>query len=45
VPHIAKSRSVNHLFFFEIGPEGPLKFQAISVTGEVFDRFELPRRR
>jgi hypothetical protein len=45
VPHIAKSQSVNHLFFFEMGPEGPLKFQAISVTGEVFDRFELPRRR
>ena len=45
VPHIAKSQSVNHLFFFEIGPEGPLKFQAISVTGEVFDRFELPRQR
>lgn len=45
VPHIAKSQSVNHLFFFEIGPEGPLKFQAISVAGEVFDRFELPRRR
>ncbi len=45
VPHIAKSQSVNHLFFFEIGPEGPLKFQAINVMGEVFDRFELPRRR
>ena len=45
VPHIAKSQSVNHLFFFEIGPQGPLTFQAISVTGEVFDRFELPRRR
>ena len=45
VPHIAKSQSVNHLFFFEIGPEWPLKFQAISVTGEVFDRFELPRQR
>lgn len=45
VPHLAVSRSVNHLFFFEIPPEGPLKFQAIDVTGGVFDRFELPRRR
>ncbi len=45
VPHIAKSQSVNHLFFFEIGPAGPLKFEAINVMGEVFDRFELPRRR
>lgn len=45
VPHIAKSRSVNHLFFFEIGPDGPLRFQALDLTGEVFDRFELSRRR
>jgi acid phosphatase type 7 len=45
VPHIAKSQSVNHVFFFEVGPEGPLRFQAIDPKGEVFDRFELPRRR
>jgi hypothetical protein len=45
VPHIAKSQSVNHVFFLEIAPEGPLRFQAVDVMGEVFDRFELPRRR
>ena len=45
VPHIANSRSVNHVFFLEISPEGPLRFQAVDVMGEVFDRFELPRRR
>lgn len=45
VPHIFRSEAVNHVFFFEIAPEGPLKFQAINAKGEVFDRFELPRRR
>lgn len=45
VPHIAKSQSVNHVFFFEIGPAVPLRFQAINSKGEMFDRFELPRRR
>jgi len=44
-PFLAKHSPTNHAFIVEIPAEGPLKFEAVSNEGEVFDTFELPRRR
>lgn len=44
-PYIAKSQAINHVFFIQMPPAGPLKVQAIDADGKVFDEFELPRRR
>lgn len=44
-PYLAVARKVNHVYLVEVPREGPLKFKAIDLQGQVFDEFELPRRR
>jgi len=43
--YLAKAGATQHVHRLEIPVEGPIRLQAINGEGEVFDEFQVPRRR